>query len=91
MDASPEESGEEVILHASGVEPVVELCDVALEVFVVDHAVGSEQEALQVRQRDVGPGKELMRRLVLFGRLDGGMDEAVGLDSQYPFQPSIRT
>lgn len=56
------------LFHASSIEPVVELCDVSLEVLVVDRMVGSEQEALQVGQRDVAPGEELVRRLVLLGQ-----------------------
>jgi len=46
-------------------------------VFVLDGMVSSQQEALQVGQRDMDPGKELVSWLVLFGQLDGGMGEAV--------------
>jgi hypothetical protein len=67
--------GKEVFFHASPIEPVAELCGIALEVLVFDRVVGSEQEALQVRQRDVNPREELVRRLALFGDLDGGMSE----------------
>ena len=65
------------MLHGSAVEPVVEFGDVSFEVFVFDGVVGPQQEAFQVGQRDVDPGEEFMRRLVLLGQLGGRVDEAV--------------
>jgi hypothetical protein len=52
-EAGAEESDEQVLFHGSSVEAVVELCDIASEVFAFDPMVGSEQEPLQVGQRDM--------------------------------------
>ena len=63
--AGSEEPWQKVRFHGSSVEPVVEFGDVALEVLGLDLMMGSEQEALQVRERDVDPGKEFVGRLGL--------------------------
>src|ERR1035441_4797815 len=79
-EACAEESCEQILFHGSSVEAVVEFGDITFEVFAFDPMVGSEQEPLQVGQRDMDPGEELVGGLVLLGQLDGGVGEAVLLD-----------
>jgi len=58
-EAGAEESDEHVLFHGSSVEAVVELGDIPSEVFALDPVVGSEQEPLQVGQRDMDQGRAL--------------------------------
>lgn len=57
-EAGSEEPREEVVFRGSSVGPVVELGEIAIQALGMDVAVSSEREALQVRERDVDPGKE---------------------------------
>jgi hypothetical protein len=66
-----------VWFHGSAVEPVVELGDVAFEVLGLDLVVGSEQEALQVRERNVDPRKQRVGRLILALNYGRGVLEAL--------------
>ncbi len=80
-EGGPQKSLEQVRFHGSAVEPVVELGDIAFEMFAFDRVVSSEQEALQVGQRDMHPGKKLMSWLLLAGDCDGGVLEAFSTSS----------
>jgi hypothetical protein len=64
-EAGFEDPGQEVVFHGSSVEPVVQFADIAIQALCLDLVVGSEQEALQVRERDVDPGKQRVGRFLL--------------------------
>ena len=48
--------------------------------FVFDLGVSSQQEALEVGQRDMHPGEQFVGGLTLLGQRDGSVPEAVLLD-----------
>ena len=79
-EAGFEEPGQEVVFHGSSVEPVVEFADIAIQALCLDLVVGSEQEALQVRERDVDPGKQRVGRFLLTRERGCGVLEALPVE-----------
>lgn len=63
--AGSEEPWKKIVFHGSPVEAVVELGDIAFQVACLYLVVGSEQNSLRIRQRDMRPGEERVGRFFL--------------------------
>ena len=81
--AGADEPGEHGCLHGAAVQSVVEFGNVALQVFRLDLVVCAEQESLQVRQGNVDPWEEAVRRLILLGYGRCGVFEALSFSVAY--------